>query len=56
MTRRIARTMIGVRDWGRSPFVQINPQRAALVGRGVLLDLKAGIRLDFDACQTDIDF
>jgi hypothetical protein len=55
-TRRIGRVIIGVRDWGQSPFVQINAQRVALVGRGVLLDLKPHLRLDFDGRQTDVDF
>jgi hypothetical protein len=55
-TRRGGRTVIGVREWTESPFVQVNPHRVALVGRGVLLALKPLVRLDFAARQTGIDF
>jgi hypothetical protein len=43
-----------VLDWRRSPFVVPNPNRIALVGRDIMLELKPNLRLDFDARQTEI--
>lgn len=43
-----------VPDWQDSPFVKINPNRVALVGRDVLLALKPKVLLDFDALRTEI--
>jgi hypothetical protein len=43
-----------VSDWQTSPFVKINPDRVALVGRDLLLTLKPMILLDFNERQTEI--
>lgn len=43
-----------VRNWHASPFVEINPNRIALIGRDVLLELKPKVLLDFDKRQTEI--
>jgi hypothetical protein len=37
-----------------SPFVKINPNRVALVGRDLVLALKPKVLLDFDQRQTEI--
>lgn len=41
-------------DWRLSPFVNINPNRIALIGRDVLLELKPKVLLDFEERQTGI--
>jgi hypothetical protein len=43
-----------VLDWRLSPFVALNPNRIALIGRDIMLELKPNVRLDFDARQTEI--
>ncbi|MGH7596181.1 MAG: hypothetical protein ACREOI_07505 [bacterium] len=43
-----------VPDWHISPFVKINPDRVALVGRDLLLTLKPKVLLDFNKRQTEI--
>jgi hypothetical protein len=43
-----------VAPWESSPFVKINPNRTALVGRGVFLKFKPRILLDFDKQETKI--
>jgi hypothetical protein len=43
-----------VLDWRQSPFVAINPNRTALIGRDILLELKPQVRLDFEKRQTEI--
>lgn len=43
-----------VPDWQKSPFVRINPNRVALVGRDLLLALKPKVLLDFDGLDTEI--
>ena len=43
-----------VPQWHTSPFVAINPNRIALVGRDLMLKLKPKIALDFDKRQTEI--
>lgn len=43
-----------VLDWRLSPFVALNPNRTALIGRDILLELKPNVRLDFDKRQTEI--
>ena len=45
--RQIKRGIICVQDWAKSPFVKINPQRQALIGRGVCLRLQPIVELDF---------
>jgi hypothetical protein len=37
-----------------SPFVVINPDRTALIGRDILLQLKPQVLLDFAKRQTQI--
>ncbi len=43
-----------VPDWHISPFVKINPDRVALVGRDLLLTLKPKVLLDFERRRTEI--
>jgi hypothetical protein len=43
-----------VPNWHHSPFVALNPNRIALIGRDLLLELKPNVRLDFDKRQTEI--
>lgn len=43
-----------VPNWQTSPFVSINPQRQALAGRDLFLELKPNILLDFANRQTKI--
>ncbi len=43
-----------VRDWAQSPFVSINPNRKALVGRDLCLSLQPKITLDFSRHKTTI--
>ncbi len=47
-------TIACVIDWKNSPFVKVNPDRVALVGRDVLLALRPKVLLDFDARRTEI--
>lgn len=46
--------VICVQEWGKSPFVCINPNRAALVGRGLFLKIKPSVLLNFSAQKTEI--
>jgi hypothetical protein len=41
-----------VRDWQQSPLVSVNPQRQALVGRGILLDLRLLIECVYSSNST----
>ncbi len=43
-------------SWQSSPFVAINPQRIALVGREAFLKLQPIVHLDFAARQTEIEY
>lgn len=43
-----------VPDWHKSPFVKINPDRVALIGRGLLLKLKPMVLLNFKERQSEI--
>lgn len=45
-----------VKNWERSPFVAINPNRKALVGRSMLFKIAPLVHLDFDARQTELEF
>jgi hypothetical protein len=45
-----------IKNWHTSPFVDINPNRTALVGREPFLRLAPIIHLDFAARQTEIEF
>ena len=54
--RRVDRTIVCVLNWTNSPFVRINPNRTALIGRGILFDIKPKVILDFDICNTTIEF
>jgi hypothetical protein len=52
---RVAETKIRCAfDWRLSPFVNINPNRIALIGRDILLELKPKVLLDFEKRQTEI--
>ena len=43
-----------VLDWNLSPFIAINPNRTALIGRDLMLELKPNLSLDFDKKRTEI--
>ncbi|MCI0692729.1 hypothetical protein L0337_12095 [candidate division KSB1 bacterium] len=45
-----------IEQWQSSPFVAINPQRIALVGREAFLKLQPIVHLDFAARQTEIEY
>jgi hypothetical protein len=47
VARRETYKIVCVRHWASSPFVQINPNRQALVGRGICLRLQPVVELDF---------
>jgi len=51
----ILNTLIScVPNWNFSPFVALNPNRTALIGRDILLELKPQVLLDFAKRQTEI--
>ncbi|MGH7601155.1 MAG: hypothetical protein ACREOI_32765 [bacterium] len=45
-----------IKNWRHSPFVAINPNRTALVGRSVFFKIAPVILLDFAARQAEIEF
>ncbi len=47
---------ICVENWRNSPFVAINPNRTALVGRGMMLKLQPMVGLDFANRQTEVEY
>jgi hypothetical protein len=55
-TRRIEKNVFCVLNWMNSPFVQINPNRSVLIGRGPLLDLRPKVELDFDGRKTEVRY
>jgi len=52
-TRIIA---VFVKNWRNSPFVVVNPNRTALVGRGTMLQLQPRVLLDFAVRQTEVEY
>jgi len=52
--RAIAKRISCVANWQESPFVAINPNRTALIGRDIMFELKPRVLLDFDKRQTEI--
>lgn len=48
--------VICVRNWEQSPFVAVNPNRTALVGRDICLRLQPKITLDFGQHQTTLQW
>jgi hypothetical protein len=52
--RTLVASIYCVPDWHSSPFVLINPNRIALIGRDILLELESKILLDFERPQTEI--
>jgi hypothetical protein len=55
-TRRIEKNVICILNWMNSPFVQINPNRSVLLGRGPLLDLRPKVELDFGSHATTVTY
>jgi len=53
-TRNLIARVFCVSNWNISPFVEINPNRTALIGRDILLELKPQVLLDFAKRQTEI--
>ncbi len=47
---------ICVENWKKSPFVAVNPNRTALVGRDAMLQLQPKVLLDFAARQTEVEY
>jgi hypothetical protein len=45
--RESRQTINCVLNWQQSPFIQVNPNRTALIGREVLLEIKPKVLLDF---------
>jgi hypothetical protein len=53
-TRNLIARVFCVSNWRLSPFVDVNPNRTALIGRDIMLELKPNLRLDFEKRQTEI--
>ncbi len=53
-TKTFTTTIYCVDDWLNSPFVKINPNRAALIGRDLLLELQLNVLLQFGKRRTEI--
>ncbi|MGH7456187.1 MAG: hypothetical protein ACRENG_32835, partial [bacterium] len=53
-TRNLVARIFCVSNWRLSPFVALNPNRTALIGRDIMLELKPNVRLDFDKRRTEI--
>jgi hypothetical protein len=49
-----SQTILCVRNWQQSPFVAINPNRTALVGRSLCLAMQVKITLDFARQVTSV--
>lgn len=47
-------TVYCIQNWGKSPFVKINPNRTALVGRRLFLKIKPSVLLNFTTQKTEI--
>ncbi|MDZ7360833.1 MAG: hypothetical protein ONB46_08920 [candidate division KSB1 bacterium] len=45
-----------IKNWHKSPFVAINPNRTALIGRGLFHKLSPVVHLDFASRRTEIEF
>jgi hypothetical protein len=45
-----------IKHWHASPFVAINPNRAALIGRKLFHKITPIVHLDFATCRTEIEF
>jgi hypothetical protein len=54
--RSALHSVLCVFDWHLSPFVAVNPNRVALVGRDICLRLQPKITLDFANRQTLLSF
>ena len=53
-TRNLIARIFCVSNWNFSPFVALNPNRTALIGRDIMFELKPRVLLDFDKRQTEI--
>jgi hypothetical protein len=49
-----SQTILCVRNWQQSPFVAVNPNRTALIGRSLCLATQAKITLDFAQQVTSV--
>lgn len=45
--RSVIHSILCIRDWAQSPFVAINPNRTALIGRDLCLQLQPQVTLNF---------
>jgi hypothetical protein len=54
--RQAVYRILCVRDWQQSPFVRINPNRAALVGRDLCLQLQPSVTLNFAQHETTLQW
>jgi len=48
--------VVCIKNWPKSPFVAINPNRIALAGRRLFHKLSPVVHLDFASRQTEIEF
>jgi hypothetical protein len=55
-SQRVGMIAACVENWQSSPFVAINPQRTALVGRGAFLKLQPIVHLNFAARQSEVEY
>jgi hypothetical protein len=49
-----SQTILCVRNWQQSPFVAVNPNRTALIGRSLCLAMQVKITLDFAQQVTSV--
>jgi hypothetical protein len=56
VSQQTARDVVCVRDWSQSPFVVVNPQRTALVGRDLCLQLQPDVTLHFAQRETTLQW
>ncbi len=54
--RSAPHSVLCVFDWHLSPFVAVNPNRVALVGRDICLRLQPKVTLDFANLTTSLAF
>jgi hypothetical protein len=52
--RQAVHSVLCVRNWPQSPFVTVNPNRTALVGRDLCLLLQPQVTLDFAQHETTV--
>jgi hypothetical protein len=56
VTKQLPRGIRCVLNWQQGPFVQVNPHRQALAGRGIGLQFRPLLTLDFDRQETTLQW